>query len=398
MLTEAEIKRTLKIGNDTQISDGRARGTGRLILRIKSGKADWYAQQWVNDRRRLSHIGSYPQISLSEARKTFEESYRPKIATGEAISVRNGTVADLFADYVAHLRANGKRSAEDFEKTLNRMAVLIGPDKRACEVTAKDVVEAIRPTYEAGRKSMADHMRGYIHSAYGWALRTQNDYRSKSFDKFGIKANPASNIPTEPKRPGERWLSMDELFPFWKWLDYGTAHTNRNTDPRNYMALKLLIMTGQRSEEIARIQSSMLNRDIKAIEWPKTKNGRAHVLPLDDRLWDFVRSIKPNENGFLFPSEVFPDRCVTDQTIRMVCVRYIKATEAKHFTPRDLRRTWKTNAGMAKLSKDIRDKLQNHSQRDVSSVHYDRYDYLDEKREAMVKWMDWFTAKIEKPQ
>lgn len=399
MLTDIDIKRALKMGKDTQLSDGNARGTGRLIVRIKAGKADWYAQQWVNDKRRLSHIGAYPQISLAEARKTFEESYRPKIVNGEAIRVKTGTVAELFADYVSHLREREKRSAEDFEKTLNRMAALIGPDKRAGDVTAKDIVEAIRPTYEAGKPSMADHMRGYVHSAYGWALRTQNDYRSKRFDKFGIKTNPASNIPTEPKVPGERWLPMSELIQFWKWLENGgTKHMNRNTDPRNYLAVQLLIMTGQRSEEIARIQSSMLNADLRVIDWPKTKNGRAHVLPLDDRLWNFVKAIKPNEHGLLFPSEVFPDRCITDQTMRMVTVRYILETKSRHFTPRDLRRSWKTNAGIAKLSKEIRDKLQNHAQRDVSSVHYDRYDYLDEKREAMVKWMDWFSVKIKSPQ
>jgi integrase len=56
------------------------------------------------------------------------------------------------------------------------------------------------------------------------------------------------------------------------------------------------------------------------------------------------------------------------------------------FTPRDLRRTWKTLAGAAGLSKEIRDRMQNHARSDVSSRHYDRYSYLAEKRAAMKTW------------
>jgi hypothetical protein len=44
-------------------------------------------------------------------------------------------------------------------------------------------------------------------------------------------------------------------------------------------------------------------------------------------------------------------------------------------------------SGDAGLSKDMCDRLQNHSKTsDVSTRHYDRYDYLPERRAAMAKW------------
>jgi integrase len=55
-------------------------------------------------------------------------------------------------------------------------------------------------------------------------------------------------------------------------------------------------------------------------------------------------------------------------------------------TNRDLRRTWKTLAGKAGISKEIRDRIQNHALGDVSSRHYDRWSYMPEKRAAMKKW------------
>jgi hypothetical protein len=69
---------------------------------------------------------------------------------------------------------------------------------------------------------------------------------------------------------------------------------------------------------------------------------------------------------------------------------YIRAA----FSNRDIRRTWKTLAGHAGLTKEERDLIQNHKKPDVSSRHYDRYDYLSEKREAMAKWETWFRKNI----
>jgi hypothetical protein len=38
------------------------------------------------------------------------------------------------------------------------------------------------------------------------------------------------------------------------------------------------------------------------------------------------------------------------------------------------------------LSKEIRDRINNHALNDVSSKHYDRYDYLKEKQNALDAW------------
>jgi integrase len=299
----------------------------------------------------------------------------------------------MFEEYVQHLKDTGKRSADDVAYTLRRMAEIIGPNRVANQITSKDIIAAIRPTYAAGHASMADHMRGYVRSAFGWAIKSQNDYRAHRPDHYRLIFNPAENIPTEPKVPGDRWLSLDELRAFWNWQ--GTQHANRNTDPRNYTALRFLMLTGQRSEEIARLSAGIINRDLMVIDWPKTKNGKAHVLPITDLMMSLLDGVEPNQHGLLFPSEVFPERCISDQTMRFICVRYCKATGAKRFSPRDLRRTWKTWAGHAGLSKEERDRLQNHAPRDVSSVHYDRYDYLKEKRSAMERWCEWFSENVD---
>ncbi|MCY1359615.1 hypothetical protein D9M69_461970 [compost metagenome] len=59
------------------------------------------------------------------------------------------------------------------------------------------------------------------------------------------------------------------------------------------------------------------------------------------------------------------------------------------FTLRDLRRTCKTLMGIAGISKELRDRIQGHAFSDVSSKHYDRYDYLKEKSEGLRVWARW---------
>jgi hypothetical protein len=65
-------------------------------------------------------------------------------------------------------------------------------------------------------------------------------------------------------------------------------------------------------------------------------------------------------------------------------------------TNRGLRRTWKTLAGKAGLSKEVRDRLQNHTLQDVSSKSYGRWNYMPEKSAAMVKWEKFVRAMLAK--
>lgn len=66
--------------------------------------------------------------------------------------------------------------------------------------------------------------------------------------------------------------------------------------------------------------------------------------------------------------------------------RYCEQKNVDSFIPRDFRRTFKTLGGQLKITKEIRDRIQHHALHDVSSVHYDRYDYNEEKLEALLKW------------
>lgn len=388
MLTDTAIRSAIRAGGNKTLTDGGKRGSGRLTLILRDGiRPEWYAVKWIDGKRRTLKIGTFPDLSLAQARERFKDGVsfdKPQ---------KRGTLGELIEVYCDSLEAKGKRSSDEIRRTLERMADVIGSNRQANEVSTDDIVEMIRPVYARGKASMADHMRGAIHAAFGWVIRSQNDYRTHSElkDRFGITSNPASGIPTEPKVTGERWLSFDELVAFWKWLHQGGRNSNRNTDPRNLVALQILILTGQRVEEVLRIHSSMVNRHMSVIEWDTTKvDNRPHVIPASAQVLRRLTWIRRTGSGLYFPKLGNELQPTDDSTLRAICKAFVRDAEIEPFTTRDIRRTWKTLAGLAGVSKTDRDRVQNHSSGDVSSRHYDRYDYLPEKRAALERWESWF--------
>jgi hypothetical protein len=57
-----------------------------------------------------------------------------------------------------------------------------------------------------------------------------------------------------------------------------------------------------------------------------------------------------------------------------------------------------TLAGKAGVSKEIRDRIQNHALQDVSSKNYDRWTYMREKRAAMDQWNMFVTSLLHAPR
>lgn len=386
----AAIKRIEQSGRQETLVDGDGHGTGRLILILKPMPtrvtADWMAQQWRDKKRVKRKIGSYPSMSLAAAREIFERDFAKVIQKGRSIKIatdtRPGTVADLFAGYVEALKAAGKPSWKETEKGLNKIANTFGRHRLAREIDPEEIVEVIRPIYERGARAMADHVRSYVHAAYSWGMKSEHDYRNTSPRRFHIPFNPASAIPTEPKVRGTRWLDEDEFARLYWWLDCPDVPVH----PSYPRAIQLIMLTGQRVEEIARFHMDQWDAPEKIIDWSKTKNDQPHAVPVPSLAAELIESLTPNEYGWYFPSAKDPSRPVSHGSLYSFVWRQRDRGVIPYATNRDLRRTFKTLAGKAGISKEIRDRLQNHALQDVSSKSYDRWTYMPEKRAAMKKW------------
>lgn len=401
-LTDGAIRRSIKLVHETgkqkNLPDGEGRGTGRLVLVIRPMPtrvtSEWMAQQWRDGKRTKAKLGAYPSMSLAQAREVFKRDYADLIQKGRSIKIatdtRPGTVADLFEGYVASLKAADKPSWKETEKGLNKVADTLGRNRLAREIEPDEVTEVIRPIFERGAPAMADHVRSYIHPAYGWGLKSEHDYRSASPRRFRLVYNPAAGIPTEPKKVGTRWLTEDEYLQLYRWLEYPDAPVH----PPYTRAVRLLMLTGQRVEEIASLHIDQWDAAERIIDWSKTKNTKPHAVPVPSLAAELLESIKPNAHGSFFPSQKDPSRPVTHGTLYSFMWRHRDRGDIPVVTNRDLRRTWKTLAGKAGVPKEIRDRIQNHALQDVSSKSYDRWTYMPEKRAGMARWDKFVRALL----
>ena len=403
-LTDGEIRRALRqvdaTGKQLSLADGEGHGTGRLVLVMKPMPtrvtADWMAQQWRDKKRLKKKLGSYPSMPLSKAREVFKRDFAEMIQKGRSIKIacdtRPGTVADLFDAYVAHLKEGGKSSWKEAEKGLNKVADTLGRNRPARDIEPDEITAIIRPIYGRGKRSMADHVRSYIRSAFSWGLKSEHDYRSNAARRFRLTYNPAAGIPTEPKTVGTRWLSEEEFVRLYRWLECPDTPVH----PSYARAVQIIMLTGQRVEEIARLHVTQWNAKERMIDWTKTKNLQPHAVPAPSLAAELIESIVPNEHGWFFPSAKDPSKPVSHGTLYSFIWRQRDRGVIPHATNRDLRRTFKTLAGKAGVPKEIRDRLQNHALQDVSSKHYDRWNYIVEKRAGMAKWDKFVRAMLAK--
>jgi integrase len=201
--------------------------------------------------------------------------------------------------------------------------------------------------------------------------------------RWGLTSNPvvAISVAEGVSNPRNRFLTRAEVRTFWTWLEAF------DVDSKFAPALRLLLATGQRSEEILRITESTYEPTRSMLYWPTTKNGLPHSIPLPHQAVAILDGLSPNAHGLFFPCRFEPTKPAGAPGLGRVVQRFREAhPEIPHFIPRDCRRTWKTLAGDAGISKELRDQLQNHSKSDVSSRHYDKYSYLPERRAAVAKW------------
>ena len=165
-------------------------------------------------------------------------------------------------------------------------------------------------------------------------------------------------------------------------------------------ALKMILVTAQRSGEVAQMHSDQINDRWWTIPAKVAKNGREHRVYLTDT----AMSLIGNRKGHIFPSEkggtghvavntlaqAITRGYLSDEIIKVVGTRKIKARKSPYFgmtpwTPHDLRRTARTNMPRVGVSDEHAEEILNHTKPGIIGV-YNKYRYDNEKKAALLKW------------
>jgi integrase len=123
----------------------------------------------------------------------------------------------------------------------------------------------------------------------------------------------------------------------------------------------------------------MPGEEVPALGWPGTKNGEFHRVFLSEPVREIIASTVPNgtpDDGFVF------ERGRLNKVMRGIC-KDLDITDPVR--PHDLRRTWTTIAASLGVDHKTLDRILNHADRSVTSVHYNQYRYAREDAAAMEK-------------
>lgn len=409
MLTDKVIRDAKPKASVHRLRDSNvvARGFGLTVA--PSGSKTFFLSftSPEDGRRKQVSLGHFPAMSLREARmkaaeirSIIDEGRDPAIEKQEAITQRLeqralGTLGDLMDLYARDLEADGKRSAKEVRRVANRDVPARLRSKAAHLISRDDVLDILTPIAQRGAMVHSDNVRAYLRAAFELGLHAEGmtRWRGKA-PKFGIKHNPVVAVRKSVSRKtrGLRALSSEEVKLVWD--------TNLLT-PQMLLPLKLLLASGQRVEEVLHATWSQFDRDqmLWTIPGEKRKTrgitSEPHVVPLTVfhiGLLDEIRSVTSHDH-LLFPAAGGQEPRRFDALTSAVS-RFVKASGMESFSPRDLRRTFKTLGGSIGISLELRNRLQGHAMTDIGSMHYDRWGYLPEKRLAMEQWIEFLRLTV----
>jgi integrase len=414
-LTDAAIQRALrdaaKGGKPKTLTDDGRRGEGRLIAMIRpmpSGSiAEFYARQIRDGRARTAKLGTYPGMPLADARAAFKR-LAPSIREGEHVKATRdkvrterhtlGTLMEVCLGYVASM--TGRRSGPEIFRVLvkapDAACTVIGGHRTACDITPTDVAEWLRPMHIRAPAS-ANQARRWLSAAFTWAMKRENDYTIAQPHKWGLTTNPAMLVPahTIAQRGGTRHLSRDEFRAVWYWL----ASEGGRSDMRACNAMRIMMATGQRVEEITGLTAGQYANGW--IRWADTKVGRItgqaaeHSIPVPEPAIKILDGMTPNKHGLYVPGFKVDKSPYPFKSFGWIARRCAKQLGIPQFTPRDLRRTWRTLADDANLTGEECARIMNHAWGSrIEAVHYDRSGYASAKIAGMAKWERWLSATI----
>lgn len=196
-----------------------------------------------------------------------------------------------------------------------------------------------------------------------------------------IIANPCIGVERPSKKSSrDRVLSDSEVGAVWSAAtDVGYPFGN---------IIQLLILTAQRRGEVATMERDHIDWDTRIWHIPEelTKNGRPHAVPLSPHSISILGAVPELHDRFFFPARGKTTTCFSG--FGKSKKRLDKQLSIKPWRIHDLRRTAATGMAGLGIQPHIVERVLNHSTGQLGGVAgiYNRFQYIDEMREALEKW------------
>ena len=283
---------------------GDGRGSGGLSLLVKHTARGHLAKSWaqrinVEGRQRNLGLGSWPHVSLAEAREKCALNLVAR-RRGELVPGRKRTVPtfeEAVEKVIAVHRAGwkaGSRSEEDWRATLRDYAIPTLGGRPVDRITTADVMGILLPIWNEKRVT-ARRVRQRIGAVMRWAVA--QGYRDD---------NPAGEaIGAALPKNGVRAQHLAAL-PYAEVAGALEQVRGSGAYPATVLAFEFLVLTACRSGEVR--GALWKEMDLEAREWrlpaERMKTNREHRVPLSRRALAVLHEARmlSDGSGPVFPS------------------------------------------------------------------------------------------------
>lgn len=387
LLTNLQVKSAKPKEKQYTLADGK----GLCLLVLPTGGKYWHFRSKVGGKEVRMSFGTYPEVSLADARERRDEARR-QIASG--ISPADARKAQKAARTESDLNSfevvarewfqkfSPMWSASNAEKVKARLEKDLFPwigQRPIAELKAPELLATLRRIEDRGAVDTAHRVKQNCGQIFRYAIatgRAERDVSSDLKDALGRTRKKHLAALTDPKDVGPLLRAID---------DFKGSFVVRS-------ALRLAPLVFVRPGELRQAEWSEF--DLEKAEWSipahRMKMKESHLVPLSRQAIAILKELHPfsGNSKYLFPSIRTNIRPMSDNTIN-AALRRIGYTSSEM-----------TGHGFRAMARTILDEVLGfrpdfiehqlaHAVRDPNGRAYNRTAHLEERKRMMQQWSDY---------
>ncbi|MBB3772002.1 integrase [Angulomicrobium tetraedrale] len=391
MLTDAACRSAKIAEKPLKLAD-----SGGLYLFVATtGTKSWRCDYRLHGKRRTASFGTYPLVSLAEARKGRDELKRQLLADQDPAEARRkakhdavergkNTFEPIAREWFAAKLAGWVPSYSD--RLMSRLEADIFPPlgrRPIAGIEPPEILDVIRKVEKRGAVELAKREMQVVGQIFRYAIATGRAKRDPTQDLRGALQSPG-------RQKHHRALPLKELPEFRKKLiaydgDQMTRH-----------ALELMLLTFVRTTELRAAEWSEFE-DLKGPEplWripaPRMKMRFEHLVPLAPRAVEVIGALRQlaGRSPHVFPSPG-KEGFMSNNTMLFAMYRMGYHGRATVHGFRGMASTWLNEAG---YPADWIERQLAHDERNEVRGAYNSAQYLSGRREMLAAWANFVASQ-----
>lgn len=385
MLTAKAVKSALSRDRPYKLADGRG-----LYLEVRPNGGRWWRFRYrFGGSEQLLSLGTFPDVSLAEARDACDDARRqlreginPSTARKAARVAQGGSFKAVAEEwYTKRLPTLAPATARKIAATLaNDLYPWLG-HRPINELEAPEILAALRRIEHRGAIESAHRARQHCSQVFRYAVACGYCQRDPAADLRGalapIKTTHRAAL-TEPA----------EIVGLLRAIEgYGGAFVVK-------CALRLLPLVFTRPGELRRAHWSEI--DFEGAVWDipaaRMKMRQPHRVPLSAQALAILRELYPltSRTRFVFPSERSRGRPISENTLNAALRRMGYTTE--QMTAHGFRAMASTRLHELGFQPPVIEAQLAHAKHDKVAAAYNRAKHWPERVRMMNAWGDYLDA------